>query len=43
MTGKGIQAQKTYNERARRIRKGLEQPKEYTMSLKEALKAAGLN
>jgi hypothetical protein len=42
MTGKGIQAQQRYNQRARRIRECKEEPMEYTMTLKQALKAAGL-
>jgi hypothetical protein len=42
MSGKGTMAQKAYNDRAKRIREGKEQPREYTTTLEDALKAAGL-
>ena len=42
MTGKGILAQKRYNERMKAIRNGKEKPMEYTMTLKEAIAKAGL-
>jgi hypothetical protein len=42
MTGKGMRAQKTHNDRAKRIREGKEQPMQYHMTVKEALRVAGL-
>ena len=42
MTGKGIQAQQRFNQKARRIREGKEQPMEYILTVHEALERAGL-
>jgi hypothetical protein len=42
MTGKGLEAQRTSCKRAYRIRKGEEQPIQYHMTVKEALRAAGI-
>jgi hypothetical protein len=42
MSGKGTQAQQRYNQKARRIRTGIEKPMEYVLTIKQALEKAGL-
>jgi len=42
MSRKGLQASRNYNKRRQAIRNGTGKPIEYTMTLQEAIKKAGL-